>query len=69
MTRKKRVWYEGACYHIMGRGNRRGSIFKEPDDYALFLRVMKEVREKCPFILHAFCLMTNHFHLELTTKG
>ena len=68
MARKKRIWYEGACYHIMGRGNRRCSIFRSEEDYALFLRILGEIKSRCPFVLHAFCLMTNHFHLELTTQ-
>jgi len=28
MARKQREWYENACYHVMGRGNRRAAIFK-----------------------------------------
>ena len=67
MSRKKRIWYEGACYHIMGRGNRRGVIFREKDDYMLFMMLLKHVKKRYPFCLHAYCLMTNHFHLELTT--
>ena len=68
MPRQKRIWYEGACYHVMGRGNRRAIIFREQEDYALFLKLLLEVQGKYPFDLHAYCLMTNHFHLELTTK-
>lgn len=67
MARKKREWYEGACYHIMARGNRKGKIFQEKEDYYVFLRILRKTQEKIPFELHAFCLMTNHFHLELTT--
>ena len=69
MPRSKREWYEGACYHIMGRGNRRLAIYKEKEDYDLFLTLLGSVQERYPFILHAYCLMTNHFHLELTTKN
>ena len=67
MSRRKRIWYEGACFHVMGRGNRRGIIFKEEEDYYLFLNMLSIVQDKFPFKLHAYCLMTNHFHLELTT--
>ena len=67
MTRLKRIWYEGACFHVMGRGNRRGIIFKEEEDYSLFLKMLSRAQDKFPFKLHAYCLMTNHFHLELTT--
>lgn len=67
MPRKQRVWYEGACYHVMGRGNRRNAIFREEDDYRLFISILRKVREKHMFTLHSFCLMTNHFHLQMTT--
>ena len=67
MGRKKRVWYEGACYHVMARGNRRGAIFKEKDDYSIFLKLLSQIKIRFPFELHAYCLMTNHFHLEITT--
>ena len=51
----------------MGRGNRRSAIFKSSDDYFVFLMLLREVQEKYPFDLDAYCLMTNHFHLEVTT--
>lgn len=67
MARSKREWYEGAVYHVMGRGIRRGAIYKETEDYEIFLRLLGSIQERKPYILHAYCLMTNHFHLELTT--
>lgn len=67
MARQKRKWYEGAVYHVMGRGNRRTVIYKEKEDYYVFLQILANVRKKRLFTLHAYCLMTNHFHLELTT--
>ena len=67
MPRDKRTWYEGACYHVMGRGNRRSAIFKDREDHMFFLLLLKSIQERYPFELHAYCLMTNHFHLELTT--
>ncbi len=37
MTRKKRIWYPGATYHVMSRGNRRVAIFNDAADYLYFL--------------------------------
>ena len=65
--RKRREWYPGACYHIMARGNRRSAIFREEEDHRLFMRLLQETGKKYRYDLHAYCLMTNHFHLELTT--
>ena len=69
MPRKKRIWYEGACYHVMGRGIRRKALFKTAEDYKLFYTLLREVQDRYPFVLHAICLMTNHFHMEITTKN
>lgn len=68
MGRKKRLWYPGAVYHVMSRGNRRSAIFLDESDYINFLEVIKNVQEKYPFKLYSICMMTNHFHLELETK-
>ena len=67
MTKHNRVWYEGAVYHVMARGNRRCAIYKDVEDYALFLMLLRQVQKKYSFVLHAFCLMTNHFHLQIAT--
>ncbi|MGX8714856.1 MAG: transposase [Lachnospiraceae bacterium] len=67
MPRKPRKWYKGDCYHLMGRGNRRTALFKSDSDYRVFLMQLEQVRERYAFELHAYCLMTNHSHLEITT--
>ena len=69
MPREKREWYPGACYHVMGRGNRHCAIFNEKDDYFLFMKLLDSVQTRYPFTVHAYCLMTNHFHIELTTQS
>ena len=67
MARKKRVWYPGAVYHVMSRGNKRDIIYKDHYDYVRFIDTLKVVQAKYHFLIHALCLMTNHFHLELET--
>ena len=68
MARKKRVWYPGAIYHVMSRGNRRAPIFTERSDYLWFLEYILLLRERYPFKVHSLCLMTNHFHMAIETK-
>ena len=46
MPRKKREWYPGACYHVMGRGNRHCAIFIEKDDYFLFMKLLDFVKTR-----------------------
>jgi len=43
MARKQREWYENACYHVMGRGNRRAAIFKSDEDHIVFLMQLVKV--------------------------
>ncbi|GAB6179465.1 transposase [Desulfotomaculum defluvii] len=65
MPRKNRVWYPGAVYHIMCRGNHRHDIFRDEEDRLFYLTTLKEVKKELPYILHSYCLMTNHVHLEI----
>ena len=67
MARKKRIWYPGATYHVMSRGNRRTAIFTDKSDYLTFLKHIEIIKEKYPFRIHSICLMTNHFHVAIET--
>lgn len=67
MARKPRVWFPGAVYHITNRGNRQLSIFNDDQDRQKYLEILEETRIYYPFILHTYCLMTNHLHLQLET--
>lgn len=67
MAKKKRIWYPGAVYHITNRGNRRSDIFRDEEDYQVYLTILEHAMEKYPYILYSYCLMTNHIHLQLET--
>jgi REP element-mobilizing transposase RayT len=67
MGNKKRIWYQGAVYHITTRGNRRTDIFRDEEDYQVYLTILKEAQERYLYILYSYCLMTNHVHLQLET--
>jgi len=67
MARKVRVQYPGAIYHIMNRGDRRESIFEDDEDRRLFLATLGEACAKTQWQMHAFCLMSNHFHFVMET--
>lgn len=66
--RKLREWYPGATYHIMERGVRRLCIFQDDFDFMMFKEIMRAELSRHECKLHAYCLMTNHFHLLLETK-
>lgn len=67
MARKFRTWYPGAMYHITSRGNRRSALFYDDIDRKTYLELLEETKAFYPFHLHAYCLMTNHIHLQLET--
>lgn len=51
----------------MCRGNRRGNIFHEDEDFLTYLRILKVAKRRYPFFLYDYCLMTDHVHLQLQT--
>ena len=67
MPRKER-YQEAGHYHIINRGVERRSIYLEPEDYEFFLDLLLKLTKDYQVIMHAFCLMTNHYHLLLETK-
>lgn len=67
MARPLRIEYEGALYHITARGNERKNIFFSKSDYEKFLHYVKEAKKKFGIKLHAYVLMSNHFHLVVET--
>lgn len=67
MARKLRVEYEGAIYHILSRGNGKQDIYRDAKDRKMFLKTLGETCEKTGWRIHAYCLMSNHFHLCLET--
>ena len=67
MARKLRVQYPGAIYHVMNRGDHQEAIFRSHKDRELFLKTLAEACAKTDWSVHAWCLMSNHFHLVLET--
>ncbi len=67
MARALRVEYLGARYHIMCRGNQSRDIFQSQEDADLFVRCLGEMCVRNQAVVHAWCLMSNHYHLLLET--
>src|SRR5437879_2022384 len=61
MARKLRVQYPGAIYHVMNRGDRREPIFSDDKDREMFLDTLGQTCERTDWLVHAWCLMANHF--------
>lgn len=67
MSRPLRIEFEGAVYHITSRGNEKKDIFLADEDRIVFLKILREVKEKFNWLCHAYCLMNNHYHLVIET--
>ncbi|MEP6882084.1 MAG: transposase [Dokdonella sp.] len=68
MARPLRIEFAGALYHLTSRGDRREDIFLDDVDREMFLEVLAEVCSRFRWACHAYCLMSNHYHLVIETR-
>ena len=62
MPNGPRPLVDGACYHIIVRGNNRQEIFRSNKDYEKYLSLLKHYKRKYKFKIFCYCLMPNHIH-------
>lgn len=67
MARPLRIEYPGACYHVLNRGRRKERVFFEEKDYFFFLKLLGKASDLYKCKIHAYALMSNHYHLLITT--
>jgi len=67
MPRPLRIQFPGAVYHVMNRGNGRQAIFEDATDARRFMALLEEIAAPLGWRFHAYCLMTNHYHLVIHT--
>ena len=67
MARKLRVEYAGALHHVVNREDRSEPIFLDDCDRCTFLETLEQACQKTAWEVHAYCLMSNHFHLVVET--
>jgi len=68
MPRPLRPQDANAIYHVTARGNRGAAIFLDASDRPVFLSMLERLIPRKRWICHAWCLMTTHYHLLLTTR-
>jgi putative transposase len=66
MARRRRIFIPDMSVHVIQRGNNRMDIFREHRDYRSFLVFLERAAACYEVVIHAFVLMTNHFHLIVT---
>ncbi|HUX92011.1 MAG TPA: transposase [Gallionellaceae bacterium] len=67
MARPIRLEFPDAIYHVTTRGNGGEDIFIDDQDRQQFLTVLGEVVFRAGWIVHAYVLMDNHYHLLIET--
>jgi putative transposase len=67
MARPLRLEFSGALYHVTSRGDRREAIYLDDQDRREWLMVLALVCDRFNWVVHAYCQMTNHYHLVVET--
>lgn len=67
MARPLRIELAGGLYHITSRGDRREAIYLDDDDRLAWLQLLGDVCDRFNWRCHAFCQMTNHYHIVVET--
>jgi putative transposase len=62
LTRPIRIEYPHATYHVMSHGVDGSATFLDDFERKRFLDYLREIVGAGNLLVHAFCLMINHFH-------
>jgi len=65
MSRKLRIHYPGAVYHVILLGNAQDNVFYDDVDRTRFCLLIQEGTERFKHRVHAFCMLDNHIHLAI----
>jgi len=65
MPRSLRPNHPDTWHHVVNRGADHQDVFFTDDDYRKFEWLLGAATAECGVEVHAYCLMTNHFHLLL----
>ena len=68
MARLPRLTLPGYPHHVIQRGNNRQAIFASTADYQVLLDLLRDNAQKFGVAIHAYVLMSNHFHLLATPQ-
>jgi putative transposase len=67
MARPLRLEFAGALYHVTSRGDGRDDIFLSDADRLAWLATLGQVCTRFNWVCHAYCLMSNHYHIVIET--
>ncbi len=63
MPRAKRVLVPGAVYHVYNRVAHGEHLFREEGEARRLLARIAETKKRDDFVVMAYCVMSNHYHL------
>ena len=67
MARLLRIELADGLYHVTSRGDRREDIYTCDADREAWLDVFAQVFARFNWRCHAWCQMTNHYHVVIET--
>ena len=67
MARPLRLELAGGLYHVTSRGDGRDDIYLTDADRQAWLDVMAQVCLRFNWVCHAWCQMSNHYHMVIET--
>ena len=67
MSRPLRLELAGGLYHVTSRGDGREDIYLDDSDRLAWLDVLAKCCERFNWVVHAWCQMSNHYHLLIET--
>jgi REP element-mobilizing transposase RayT len=67
MSRPLRLELAGGLYHVTSRGDGQEDIYLSDADRLAWLDVLGQVCTRFNWVCHAWCQMTNHYHLLIET--
>jgi REP element-mobilizing transposase RayT len=67
LARPLRINIDDGLYHITSRGNEKAYIYLEDLDRHVFLKYLAGVVKRYDWVVYAYCLMGNHYHLMVRT--
>jgi len=68
MARKPRIYYEGAFYHVIVRGNNKDYVFQQDYLKEEYLSILKRYTEKYDASVYAYVIMDNHVHILIEVE-
>lgn len=69
MPRRRRVIIEGGLYHVYNRFARGEDVFSDPEEATAFIEHLRAVKARDDFVIYAWCVMSNHYHVALRTSA